>query len=117
MPSSCWSFAELSCGILCVCLPTLRPLVSRLKPQWMELTRRSRGGASGAAKTGYGASNAARGGTKASRIHEDDVPLRSAQGTCKPTSGRPATCRDDMPPAEPSAAQISSYSVWVKSEV
>ncbi|PVH97383.1 hypothetical protein DM02DRAFT_685119 [Periconia macrospinosa] len=27
-----WSFAELTCGITCLCIPTLRPLASRLFP-------------------------------------------------------------------------------------
>ncbi|CVK99311.1 uncharacterized protein FPRO_03875 [Fusarium proliferatum ET1] len=29
---ACWSFAELCCGLLCACVPTLRPLFSRYFP-------------------------------------------------------------------------------------
>ncbi|KAF3762222.1 hypothetical protein M406DRAFT_220062, partial [Cryphonectria parasitica EP155] len=32
IPTSCWSMAELACGITCACLPTLRPLMSKIKP-------------------------------------------------------------------------------------
>ncbi|POS72992.1 hypothetical protein DHEL01_v208616 [Diaporthe helianthi] len=35
IPSSGWSVSELSSGIICACLPTLRPLVAKVKPQWM----------------------------------------------------------------------------------
>lgn len=43
---------ELACGIVCSCLPTLRPLVAKIKPAWMTsyATRRTRqryGGESG----------------------------------------------------------------------
>lgn len=42
--TSCWSVGEVACGICCVCLPTLRPLVSKLKPHWMSsyATRKGR---------------------------------------------------------------------------
>jgi hypothetical protein len=32
-PAAYWSVVELNCGILCSCLPTLRPLVRRFVPQ------------------------------------------------------------------------------------
>ncbi|KAF2639176.1 hypothetical protein P280DRAFT_55674 [Massarina eburnea CBS 473.64] len=33
-PASYWSVVELNCGILCSCLPTLRPLIQKLVPQF-----------------------------------------------------------------------------------
>ncbi|OHF03866.1 hypothetical protein CORC01_00728 [Colletotrichum orchidophilum] len=30
--TACWSIGELSCGLVCACLPTFRPLVSRFIP-------------------------------------------------------------------------------------
>jgi hypothetical protein len=35
IPSSAWSVSEICSGIICSCLPTLRPLMSKIKPQWM----------------------------------------------------------------------------------
>ncbi|KAG8163339.1 hypothetical protein KVR01_006636 [Diaporthe batatas] len=35
VPTSGWSVSELCSGIICACLPTLRPLMSKIKPQWM----------------------------------------------------------------------------------
>lgn len=32
VPSSCWSITELCCGIVCACLPTLRPLITGCLP-------------------------------------------------------------------------------------
>lgn len=42
VPTSCWSAGEISCGIICACLPTLRPLVAKVKPAWITSTRRTR---------------------------------------------------------------------------
>jgi hypothetical protein len=37
-----WSLGELGCGIVCVCLPTLRPLISKYLPTvWTEREIRS----------------------------------------------------------------------------
>ncbi|KAI3399786.1 hypothetical protein diail_5582 [Diaporthe ilicicola] len=55
VPSSGWSVAELCSGIICACLPTLRPLMSKIKPQWMaSYATRSRGRSK---QTGYGDKN------------------------------------------------------------
>lgn len=35
VPTACWSVGELCCGITCACLPTLRPLMMKVKPRWM----------------------------------------------------------------------------------
>lgn len=40
--SSAWSTSELCCGISCACLPTLKPLVSKIKPRWITSYARSR---------------------------------------------------------------------------
>lgn len=54
VPTSGWSVSELCSGIICACLPTLRPLMSKIKPQWMASyatrSRRTR-------PTGYGDQN------------------------------------------------------------
>ncbi|KAJ4393158.1 hypothetical protein N0V93_002365 [Gnomoniopsis smithogilvyi] len=59
VPTSCWSIGELGCAITCACLPTLRPLMTKLKPQWMiSYAKKSRkqtyGDASGHARYGGG---------------------------------------------------------------
>ncbi|KAF5587220.1 integral membrane protein [Fusarium pseudocircinatum] len=33
--AAAWSIAELCCGLLCACLPTLRPLISRIMPNFL----------------------------------------------------------------------------------
>lgn len=33
VPAAYWSVVELNCGILCACLPTLRPLFNKLVPR------------------------------------------------------------------------------------
>ena len=33
--SSSWSIGEVSSGIVCACLPTLRPFIMKYKPHWM----------------------------------------------------------------------------------
>ncbi|KAG6368121.1 hypothetical protein INS49_002322 [Diaporthe citri] len=54
VPTSGWSISELCSGIICACLPTLRPLMSKIKPQWMasyaSRSRRTK-------QTGYGDKN------------------------------------------------------------
>lgn len=75
VPTSCWSIGELCCAIICACLPTLRPLVTKMKPQWMtSYARKSRkqtyGDASGHARYG--------GGTK---THQTDVKSSRARNT------------------------------------
>ncbi|EXL72588.1 hypothetical protein FOPG_11859 [Fusarium oxysporum f. sp. conglutinans race 2 54008] len=37
--SACWSFTELCCGLLCACVPTLRPFVSRYFPSMSSYNR------------------------------------------------------------------------------
>ncbi|EWZ79704.1 hypothetical protein FOWG_16217 [Fusarium oxysporum f. sp. lycopersici MN25] len=37
--SACWSFTELCCGLLCACVPTLRPFVSRYFPSMSSYDR------------------------------------------------------------------------------
>lgn len=49
-PAAYWSAVELNCGILCACLPTLRPLIQRVIPQLLS----TRGAT---AKTGTGISH------------------------------------------------------------
>ncbi|KAF2466018.1 uncharacterized protein BDR25DRAFT_238612 [Lindgomyces ingoldianus] len=34
-PTAYWSVVELNCGILCACLPTLRPLISKIVPRFL----------------------------------------------------------------------------------
>ncbi|KAL6160599.1 hypothetical protein ACJQWK_11916 [Exserohilum turcicum] len=34
--AACWSMAELGCGIICLCIPTLRPLAMRLFPGMLQ---------------------------------------------------------------------------------
>jgi hypothetical protein len=43
--SSCWSITELCSAILCVCLPVLRPLISKLMPNlmWSGYRKNSKG--------------------------------------------------------------------------
>ena len=54
VPTSGWSVSELCSGIICACLPTLRPLMSKIKPQWMaSYASRSRT----TKHTGYGDKN------------------------------------------------------------
>lgn len=36
---ACWSFTELCCGLLCACVPTLRPFVSRYFPSMSSYNR------------------------------------------------------------------------------
>jgi hypothetical protein len=36
---ACWSFTELCCGLLCACVPTLRPFVSRYLPSMSSYNR------------------------------------------------------------------------------
>lgn len=55
--TSCWSISELACGIICACLPTLRPLMTKIKPQWMtsyatKTRRQTYGVASGLVRSG-----------------------------------------------------------------
>lgn len=38
--TSCWSVTELNSGILCACLPVLRPLVSRMLPNVIPLDQK-----------------------------------------------------------------------------
>ena len=40
-PGAYWSVVELNCGILCACLPTLRPLISLLIPNLLSTNRHS----------------------------------------------------------------------------
>ncbi|KAF2749001.1 hypothetical protein M011DRAFT_475753 [Sporormia fimetaria CBS 119925] len=41
-PTAYWSVVELNCGILCACLPTLRPLVQRILPRLVGTDRKGR---------------------------------------------------------------------------
>lgn len=50
VPASYWTVVELNCGILCACLPTLRPLLRRIFPSLSH----SSGGDSGGPKDSNG---------------------------------------------------------------
>ncbi|KAM7194056.1 hypothetical protein V8F20_008152 [Naviculisporaceae sp. PSN 640] len=83
--SSCWSISELCSGIVCCCLPTLRPLLSRLVP-----ALQSRGAASGYVYDAKGQSSSS-GGTgggskgnnkrrsRAAVMYPEDVELQATE--------------------------------------
>lgn len=45
--SSSWSIGEVSSGIVCACLPTLRPFILKYKPHWMGHYGQSKYGSKG----------------------------------------------------------------------
>jgi hypothetical protein len=52
-PAAYWSVVELNCGILCACLPTLRPLIQRMVPRIFSTYRSSGRGSNGRQSSGY----------------------------------------------------------------
>ncbi|KAL1843478.1 hypothetical protein VTJ49DRAFT_1349 [Mycothermus thermophilus] len=94
--SSCWSIGELCSGITCACLPTLRPLISRMVPG---MGSESGGSNTGPRKYYYGSSSGGRDAShNTSRHHKsnhddtasargiiypEDVELQSDNGSDK----------------------------------
>ena len=37
--AACWSLAELTSAITCACLPTFKPLVARIKPLFVRISK------------------------------------------------------------------------------
>jgi hypothetical protein len=62
-----WSAIELNMGIMCACLATLRPLVSRIAPRLLNTTSFLRSGQSGG------------GAYDSNRLYSDDRELRESQ--------------------------------------
>ncbi|KAL2271334.1 hypothetical protein VTJ83DRAFT_705 [Remersonia thermophila] len=113
--SSCWSIGELCSGITCACLPTLRPLVSRMMPG---MGSHSGGSATGPRKYYYGSSRSGNhdGSLGASRhkgtrndetasargiIYPEDVELHSDNG-----SDKDRDFRGDIRAAAPSPSSL-----------
>lgn len=62
VPTSCWSVGELCCGITCACLPTLKPLLTKIKPQWITSYASRHGRHTGTGKLRYGGKSGGGGG-------------------------------------------------------
>lgn len=91
--SSCWSIGELCSGIVCSCLPTLRPLVSGWLPGLRSRVGAGSGGGgdkyngkgqssssgTGAGGRGMGSSNHPRRGSKLVIMYPEDVELRATE--------------------------------------
>lgn len=110
--AACWSIAEIYCGITCACLPTLRPLMAKLKPSWIQKlsNRRNRNNNNNNTKSNYNnesrsvPTNASlhagnRSGTATARnsmLVQQMLGSPQRRGGGEKGGGRPSIALDDM---------------------
>ncbi|TLD33289.1 hypothetical protein PspLS_01283 [Pyricularia sp. CBS 133598] len=75
---SIWSTTEVSIGLLCACLPTLRPLVGRLFPKLVSTFNKSLAGPGGESSAGMAYN---KGGSKVGAGHSKNRSLVTASST------------------------------------
>lgn len=76
--SACWSVSEMCCGISCACLPTLKPLMSKLKPHWIMSSATRQARRTGTGKLQYGKSGAEE-GTELKNTHRSRTTRSSGK--------------------------------------
>ncbi|KAF2689367.1 hypothetical protein K458DRAFT_462316 [Lentithecium fluviatile CBS 122367] len=85
-PAAYWSVIELNCGILCACLPTLRPLIQKIVPHLLSTYGYNSRTVSGSRRTTLGSQGPR--STVGERIYvQKDVELHSTTELSKSAGG------------------------------
>ncbi|KAH8844263.1 hypothetical protein MCOR02_009051 [Pyricularia oryzae] len=105
---SIWSTTEVTIGLLCACLPTLRPLVGRLFPKLVSTFNKSLAGPGGESGAGIGyhkgASKAGGGHSKNRSLVTTSSTFSKARSAYRENSGSVERLRVDVNGTDPSSA-------------
>jgi hypothetical protein len=99
--SSCWSISELCSGIICACLPTLRPLLAKFVPSMGTSKNTSsykqhasgRDGTSGTGHSGIGHMKSAETSSERGIVYPEDIELQGDSDSDKGVRTDPRVSR------------------------